>query len=507
VCEDLARLHTFVPALHGHGVSLVLVPVFARPTKDRRWERARAEVYCDAIGSTVVVANSLVIAEILRAPAPVGTAIAIAAITGFYGEIDSYLGIKHGIVVDWLLISLWLGALWTLVRAGRERRAYMWPGVVVLAAYLLFTAFEVLLAGDLSAALRSYRSSYWYAAAFLLLAYAPLAPEAHVRIARGMVLVAAGVGAFATLRWQIGPSHAELTHAVRADYTNLVNGEVGTFGSFHGRHELAAWTALMIPFCAIYALAMRDAWRLVAAAALVLCSIGLLATNVRAGLVAAVAGVVLVLALYSATRGLPGLKLGTSAMAALAAAILGVGVFAVTTGGDQQATARFENILTPTQDPAVQARFFKWRTAIDDIDRRPFGYGLGSAGLAQEREGRFLNVASYSLDNGYLKIAYEQGFFIAVLFGLALLTLFAGLLLRALAAPDGVSATLAIAGCGALASLMVLMVAGAFQEGLPALAAWMVVGLGVARTATAPAAVPEAEPKLAGARAAPEPTG
>ena len=78
VCEDLARLHAFAAALHAHGVSLLLVPVFARPTKDRRWERARAEVYSDAIGSSVVVANSLVIAEILGSPGPVGTAIAVA---------------------------------------------------------------------------------------------------------------------------------------------------------------------------------------------------------------------------------------------------------------------------------------------------------------------------------------------------------------------------------------------------------------------------------------------
>ena len=78
VCEDLARLHAFAAALHAHGVSLILVPVFARPTKDRRWERARAEVYTDSIGSSVVVANSLVIAEILGSTAPVGTAIAIA---------------------------------------------------------------------------------------------------------------------------------------------------------------------------------------------------------------------------------------------------------------------------------------------------------------------------------------------------------------------------------------------------------------------------------------------
>jgi predicted amidohydrolase len=91
VCEDLARLHAFAPALHAHGVSLLLVPVFARPTKDRRWERARAEVYIDAIGSTVVVANSLVIAQILRSPTPVGTAIAVApgrAAVGHASELD-----------------------------------------------------------------------------------------------------------------------------------------------------------------------------------------------------------------------------------------------------------------------------------------------------------------------------------------------------------------------------------------------------------------------------------
>jgi predicted amidohydrolase len=91
VCEDLARLHTFAAALHGHGVSLILVPVFARPTKDRRWERSRAEVYCDAIGSSVVVANSLVMAAILGTPAPVGTAIAVApgeAVVGHASEPD-----------------------------------------------------------------------------------------------------------------------------------------------------------------------------------------------------------------------------------------------------------------------------------------------------------------------------------------------------------------------------------------------------------------------------------
>jgi predicted amidohydrolase len=100
VCEDLARPHAFAAALYGHGVSLILVPVFARPTKDRRWERARAEVYSDAIGSSVVVANSLVIAEILRSPMPVGTAIAVApgrAAVGHSSEPDDIVAFT----LDW----------------------------------------------------------------------------------------------------------------------------------------------------------------------------------------------------------------------------------------------------------------------------------------------------------------------------------------------------------------------------------------------------------------------
>lgn len=78
VCEDLARLHAFSAAIHAHGASIILVPVFARPTKDRRWERAKAEIYSDATGASVVVANSLVIAEVLGISGRSGTALAVA---------------------------------------------------------------------------------------------------------------------------------------------------------------------------------------------------------------------------------------------------------------------------------------------------------------------------------------------------------------------------------------------------------------------------------------------
>jgi predicted amidohydrolase len=85
VCEDLARLPALAGPLCRHGISLLLVPVFARPTKDRRWERARAESYSDSTGATVVVANSLVMATLLGAPAPVGTSIAVGGGTAAVG--------------------------------------------------------------------------------------------------------------------------------------------------------------------------------------------------------------------------------------------------------------------------------------------------------------------------------------------------------------------------------------------------------------------------------------
>lgn len=65
VCEDLARVVDLAGFVRDFGVSHVLVPVFARPNQDRRWERAAADVHAASTGSTIAVANSLVMASIL----------------------------------------------------------------------------------------------------------------------------------------------------------------------------------------------------------------------------------------------------------------------------------------------------------------------------------------------------------------------------------------------------------------------------------------------------------
>jgi predicted amidohydrolase len=78
ICEDLARVPALAQPLHAHNVSLILVPVFSRPTRAHRWEHVHAQNYSDSTGTSIVAANSLVMASVLGGdPAP-GTAIAVS---------------------------------------------------------------------------------------------------------------------------------------------------------------------------------------------------------------------------------------------------------------------------------------------------------------------------------------------------------------------------------------------------------------------------------------------
>jgi predicted amidohydrolase len=60
VCEDLTRPLDVGHQIRSFGVSHLLVPEFARPTKDRRWERDAAGLLSRESGAVVVVANSLI---------------------------------------------------------------------------------------------------------------------------------------------------------------------------------------------------------------------------------------------------------------------------------------------------------------------------------------------------------------------------------------------------------------------------------------------------------------
>jgi hypothetical protein len=137
-----------------------------------------------------------------------------------------------------------------------------------------------------------------------------------------------------------------------------------------------------------------------------------------------------------------------------------------------------------SNDPSIALRQYKWDQAFRDLSGHPFGYGLGTAitgySATLARGGAVLNVGIQSVDSGYLKIALEQGLAVMVLFIAGSLAMLGGLFRRSVRAATPVGAATAVGAAGALASFLVLLITGAFQDGLPALGLWIVVGLGLA---------------------------
>jgi hypothetical protein len=140
-----------------------------------------------------------------------------------------------------------------------------------------------------------------------------------------------------------------------------------------------------------------------------------------------------------------------------------------------------------TNDVSVAQHQYKWTEAFRDLSGHPFGYGLGTAPAGYTSNAPptpfVLPVTGFSVDNGFLKIALEQGFAVMLVFAVGLALLAGGLARGGLASPDPTEATIALGAAGAAVSFLVLEGAGAFADGIPAIAGWVMIGLGVAQLA------------------------
>lgn len=423
---------------------------------------------------------ALVLSAVVCVRYPAIAVTACLALSACFGSIRAFTGLHVGIVVDLLLAGLWLGVAFGLVFKPRERPHLAWLGIVAIASYVALTAFEILTSTSLTQGVQSFRGSVWYLGAALLIAYADWSPQVRARLARGVVVVAALVGAYATLRWIIGPAAVERTHA--QDLTQgylLVDQKIRVFGSFSSGHQLGAWTATLIPYCLACALTFSRWWRVLAATAAVLCTLAMFASEVRASVVGVTVGVILVLALYQAARGVPGLHLGVTLGAVVAVlAVAGV-IFSSTISTSNGSAQRYTILLTPTQDPSYVARVDKWRAAFGDIDRHPLGSGLGSGHGSTGNIYEQTSLLGYGVDNSFLVIAVEQGFVVMVFFLGSLLMLLGGLARRAVRTSSRHRAGVGIGACGSLVSFAIVMFTGDYFYDPIALAAWIVVGLGL----------------------------
>ena len=433
---------------------------------------------------------------------PAAVACVVLFLTGFIGTIIAHTGIPAESLARALFLCLWIAVV-ALYATGRANgRVWVWPGLAIPVLYLAVTAIGIFLAENRGAALAGVSSSAWYMSAFLLIAIAPWRPETIMRIVKGVVLVAAAVGLYAVFRKIVGSSADEITLA-RASNAVRASEPLRFFGSFLGPQQLAAWSAAAIPFLLGLALGWQGRWRGMATVGVALCTFAVFASDVRTGVAAAVAGVAVVLLLFQVCRAFKGPRLATGLVAAVClAAVAGAG-YAITISGSDASSERFENLLSPGEDPAYQERTARWGDAIDEINARPFGHGLGTAGHAGLTQNITNLAGPINLDSSYLKIGLEQGYPILVLFVVALLALLVGIARRAAASRDRWRAALGIAACGTLATEIVLFYGSTYVEGFPVLFGWMLIGLGtapftfVAQSDDSGDCVPESTPREA----------
>jgi hypothetical protein len=465
-----ARRARTLATLRPLALSAPLIPValLAAMAIDRFPEQALA---LPALGVSALVASRY----------PAAALLAVVFMTGTSGSIRAFTDLPVVGVVDVILGGLWFGVVWSYIVAGRKRPLPLWPAVLGLSAYLIVTLLQVVTAGNFSAAIEVFRGSAWNVAAGLMVAYGPWSPETLKRVARGVVVVAALVGGYAVLRHIIGPAQKEVEFAAGQGAVNLVEGEERLFGSLPSRHALGVWSGVAIPFLMAFVLGARGRWRLLGIAAGVACAIGLLGSHVRVGIVGVAAAVLVIAILYQFARAFRALQ-ASGALAVLAGAALVGGVaFSVTVGESELLTERYERIADPSADRAAQQRVDKWRIALDELERDPLGKGLGSAGRPAESGvfSRFQGTQVLDADNGYLQLAIQQGVVPAVLFGGSILALIFALGRRAVGTADRESAQLAIGAAGTLTAFGVFLCTGSYADGLPALLAWIIVGVGV----------------------------
>jgi hypothetical protein len=415
---------------------------------------------------------------VLCARRPAGAIALVLLLSGSFGSLQAFGVLSPGPLVDLLLAGLWVSVLVSHLIKERDRPWWIWPGIALAVLYILITFFEISTATTVDVGMRSFRFSTWYMLALPLIALAGWSLNTYIRISRALIAVALLVGAYAVLRLVIGPASSEEAFALQgAGSFNLVDDKLALIGSFPGRHSLAFWAVCATPFCLAAALTQQRGWKLAAAAAAGLCVAAVLGTEVRAALPALVAGAATVVLLYQLSGTPRGGTTARTVAATMIAVTLGAGLFSMVVG---ESSSRYEAIFNPSGDVSYEHRITKWRQAVEDIDDAPFGKGLGTAGLVQElKQGPFVTQGTYGIDSSYLKIAYEQGFPLLILFIVAMLILLVGLARRLLKVEDELVRGIAIGGAGTLVAALSMFVTAVYIENLPVLTVWVAVGTGI----------------------------
>ncbi len=422
----------------------------------------------------------------------------LVAFSGSYGSLQAFGLFSPGPVVDLLLVALLLGVPLSAAINGHDAQWWVWPGVALVGLYIAITFLEITTAFSVDIGLRSFRFSTWLMLALPLVALAGWRLRTYEQIAKSLIGITVVVAGYAVVRLVIGVAPSEEAFALQgAGSYNVVDDELALIGSFNGRHALAFWVTCAGPFCLAGALTQRGLWRTAAIVAAGLCVAAALGTQVRAALPALIAGMAMVTLLYQISGGLRGTTVARTLTGLSVAVIVGAILFSVVLG---ESGSRYSSILSPTGDTSYEQRMKKWEQALEDVENEPFGKGLGTAGRVQEtRIGPYITQGSYGIDSSYLKIVYEQGFPLLILFAIAMVVLLAELCRRAVRARTELVRGIAIGGAGTAVAGLAMFMTGQYIEDLPVLMLWIPLGAAIGAIAAERTAVMRS-PIGAGAR-------
>ncbi len=442
-----------------------------------------ALTFTPALTRSTEVAVGLPIAltvSVVAARKPALTVVLVAATTAAMGSFQAFLGFAPGTAIDLLLVALWLAVIGRVV-IGRPYAFVLWPAILGFALFAGISALDMVTSGNFALAYFGFKSTVWYMLTFVAIAYAGWSRETYRTIAFGIVCLVCLVCTYTVFRWVFGPAQAERDLAITAGNginVEPISGDLRVVGSFQTTHTLAFWSALVGPFCFAVALWRTDRWRIFGAFGVVLSLVTIIASEVRGPLPGLIVGLLIVLAVHQGSRAFSGLSRGVVILLIASALGLGGGAVALASA-DPDRVERFETILNPGDDPAFAERQIKWAQVLDSVDQNPFGRGLGTASAAQEGTGRVVELSEFNIDSSYLKVAYEQGLPVMVLFIGVMLGLFASLLVASLRSSSGEAAALGMGAAGTLASMLVSFYTGLYIEAAPIVGAWLIIGVGV----------------------------
>jgi hypothetical protein len=420
--------------------------------------------------------------------------VVVLAITGTFGSLSAYLTFPYYRTMTLTLAALLSAAVIRLLIARRRGTLRLPLSVTAILGYLLISLAQLALAGNRQTALHGFELAPWAMCAMLAVAYSQWSRETHARILRALLLIAVGVGGYAVLRLIIGPSTVEREMAssggALAIY-NFADGHLKLLGSFPNGADLAHWTGLMLPFCVSAALGLRGRARRLAIVAVPLLAVALLGAQSRASGLAALVAALLVVTLHIGARAFVGLRLEYALIAVLTLVIVGGGAYVAAGGASSQANSghSYASLLAgPSHDASFADHEYKLNQAFRDLAGHPFGYGLGTANpgfnppsVAPVPPSSINQITGFVVDNGYLKVALEQGFAIMVLFAVGLVLLAGTFVRGGLRIRDPMRATIVIGSFGVLVSLLLMEMGAAVADGIPAVAGWIVMGLGLAQ--------------------------